>query len=255
MSCHLGSREVVELKLPVLPENMSYLEDDGDLWLLEFRDGSGDVIREEIPFSSSGYCSIEVEKESPLLCLLYPPAFSENFSHYPAGGVYEPGNPHRINLSWKDGAGVSFLMKAALSGVELNSLNMEKLLGEIRAKEFSDPWDLDWSLLGRQLIKGEMRSWYIRENYQFELEIPGFPGRYLVPSYALQDPVESSGGDTDTVFLSEGTHRFLDRGMRNSGDVLVLEVDDQGESFSVLYQRTPSAGSSQLMGGCPVSSR
>ncbi len=247
-SCRLGTEELVELKLPVLPGNLAYLKDDQGPWRLEVRDGRGEIVREDLSFEPSSICSIEVNKESPLLCLLYPPVISDCFFHYPAGGIYEPGGAHRINLSWQDGAGVFFLMKAAASGVDLNCINMEKLLREIREKEFSDPWDIDWALLGRQLIKEELRSWYIRENYLFEVDLPSYPGRHLLYPYALQDPVESSGGNTDRVFLSEGTHRFLNRGMRHAGEVLVVEVDHQGEFFSVVYQSTPTEGSSQFIG-------
>ena len=228
-SCSLGRMDQVSLFFPKIPEGCSF--DTDRAWILEYRDGSGGRARREVRFVPGGTMFLEVQKEVPLICLLYPPAHSEQFKAHPAGGLFVPGETASLEMNWPDGAGVEFLVSASSGGLDLMRINLRRLLDTIEERGAPDSWLLDWDLLGRQLAKEEMRYWYIRKKYCYELDIPFPPGSWFSRSIWLE-PLNCSGEVNTVLTLPEGIHSYRNS---ESGQVFIVVVEDSGEFFTLLY--------------------
>ena len=229
VSCSLGRMDQIVLVFPELPEGRIY--DSDGAWILKSRDGAGRVLCRELRFVPGRTFLLEVQKEVPLVCLLYPPSPSRYFKARPAGGLFVPGETASLELTWPDGAGASFLVDAASGGLDLNRINLRRLMDTIGERGEPDPWELDWDLLGQQLAKEEMRYWYIRKKHSYELTVPFPAGSWYSRSLWL-DPIVCNGDLNPELTLTEGAHYF-----RNSEteQVYLVVVEDSGEFFTLLY--------------------
>ena len=240
--CRFGQTTLITVRLPDIPGDSSFPFPDGRPWILVSWDGRGGCGEKEISFSGGDQLSLEVLKESPVLCLLYPPRMAEHFQPRPAGGIFVPGEPGRLEMTWLGGAATEFFLKTAERGGDLHSLNLRRWFLEIQERGAPDPWALDWELLGRQLARREMRTWYIRKTHGYDLELPFPPGTWSSRSFWLP-AVGSSGCGPVTVELSTGTHSFYNAA---TGEVFAVQVDDRGEFFCVLYPPGESSPSGEF---------
>ena len=229
-SCQFGSYEFLTVEFPSFPADFP-LSEEPRRWTLEWSDPDGDSGCEEVLYGGSGACSIKVRKESPVICLLHPSGFGEEFQPHPAGGLFVPGEEPVVSLSWLDGAGADFLMRAHRGGMDLSIFNTRRFLQDIRDKEVNDPWLLDWTLLERKLTRQEMKSWYLREQHRFDLEIPLPEGVWFSRALFLP-PLRQRSEGIRLLSLPEGDHYFYDPRQKKG---FALSVDDQGEFFRVFY--------------------
>lgn len=250
-SCRFLTVDSIQLDLPACPQNLPSFPEDSR-WTLEYLSGTGQSEAIEISYTGECSLSLDIPKEAFLVCLLHPPEISDYHTFHPAGGLFEPGENPSLDITWPGGAGAAFLIDAAEGGLQLSTINLRRLSDTILEKGDPDPWLLDWDLLGCQLAQREMRSWYVRKKYFYDLNILFPVGRWLSGS-AWLDPFDLDVSVTLELGLCEGIHSFLNI---DSGEIFIIIVDDKGEFFTLLSdQRDGCAGSSQLMGDCSFSSR
>ncbi len=231
LSCRFGETESLTVEFPPSVTDFPLSPEQRD-WTLQWCESGATPESRAVHFGESASCEIEVYKETPVVCLLIPSGISEHFSPYPAGGLFVPGEDPVIELSWKDGAGAEFLIRALQGGMDLSSFNSRRFLSEIKEKEVRDPWQMDWALLERRLAGNEMKSWYLREKHRFDLEIPLPQGLWFSRSLFLE-PLEQSSSGRAAFSLTEGDHHFFDP-LQNLG--FAVAVDDRGEFFQIFYE-------------------
>ncbi|OQY35700.1 MAG: hypothetical protein B6241_00475 [Spirochaetaceae bacterium 4572_59] len=235
-SCRPLSEETIQINLPAYPQHLPVFPEEA-LWTLEAYSEGNQIKMLELPYRGEASLSLHITKETPLLCLLYPPFMNNYYAPCPAGGLHESGESSVLNLSWPGGAGVSFLIDVAKAGMPLSTINLRRLSDTIREKGDPNPWILDWDLLGRQMVAREMRSWYIRKKYLYALDIL-FPAGCWLPGAAWLDPLVLDVSETLKLELCEGIHSYLNL---NSGDVFIIAVDDRGEVFTLLHPQKKGA--------------
>jgi hypothetical protein len=243
-ACSLLSPEKeVTIDIPVSPTPLQ--KSLKGIWSLEMGSFSGEFQEKELDWSEGipRKISMEWPKEVELLLLLTPPSWQPGLSPAP-WGVYVSSLKDRGDISYKEGASISILMRILQAGVNLEGFNCSRFLEEMGTLD--NPWQTDHELLMRQLGRQEMRSWYIRPKtlYRVNLTLP--EGSWYFRSL-LQEPVVSDGRTLEFTFPEGHTSLYNPA----SESVVEIQVDDHGEAVWMLTL----AGNSHTTGACSVSSK
>ncbi len=230
ISCSLGRFDTMTVTLPALPPGAPALEENSE-WILKWISPGQESESLTITFTEGKRVEFPVEKETPVVCLLYPPCESSEFHPRPAGGLFMPGEESVILAEWYDGAGCDFLFRAVRGGFDPAVFHCRRFLSEIREKGISDPWLIDWALLERKLYELDMKSWYIRSQFSFSIEgiIP--EGVWYSSSLYLP-PMETRSDSFTSLELPMGDHYFYEP-VRKTG--IIFSVDEKGHYYTALF--------------------
>jgi hypothetical protein len=176
--------------------------------------------------------------ETPLLVrkglfipiLMQPTA--DNVDLPPAGALYplDSSGGHRVQLNWEEGPLCRLLLKLISEGIDIETINIERLVEEIGERALGDPWKLDWEAIGSALLSGSFRSSRIRRRPERTVVLDAREGLWFTES-PFSPLYKSRPGAGLELSLPLGFHRIF-----HASSKLYLEIQ-VGENDTAVVQR------------------
>ena len=149
------------------------------------------------------------------------PAVAAGEQLFPSGALWPvQAEESRLSLCHEDGAVVFSVGKALGRGADLRDFNAERLLAEVRAREFPDPWQLDVERLAQALLERSMRVSYIREVGRTPLELAIPEGVWI----ARSPMAPMLFGGAQELPTADGVTPYYDA----SGRRMIVALDSDG---------------------------
>ena len=236
-----SARRLVTVRLPEFPVRWLQLPEPRAFHLFYRLDGvtvsvdlpPGTVTR-ELPLNKGTFVPI----------LAYPVSGSPETRLLPAGAVFpcDLNSNGELLLNWSNGAAAQVLTTLLECEIDIDAINVPRLLSELPARTGGDPWTADLSGMVRHFAEGAFRADWIRQAPLFEvvLQLPStlgaFPGISLLTENALEPelllggPAANETEEQSTVSLGklcQGMHRFIVERRNDSDSSVRLDVDVQ----------------------------